>query len=374
MTVSAVTPRKATQGGPRATRRPRPRIAARRADTPDVAPPPSGVEVQTVAAQWQRALDAGERALSAANGSLPPAELVELRHELVRERREVAEALARLADAGGVRPAPWLSPVPVTATMLGLARHIRACLFDVEGVLTDSSVLHVRAWGDVFDDLLLRLSEKTGRHFIPFDRVVDYSAYVDGRSRLDGVHLFLDSRGIRLPEGGFDDPVDADTVWGVAKRKGEAVARGLRERGVTALEGARRYLEAADRAGIKRGVISASTSTLPVLELAGLAALVEERVDADAISAEGLRSRPAPDQLLVACRRLGVRPEEAVTITHSPAGVAAGLAAGLTVLAVGDGEQAERLRGFGAERLVPSLRALLDPRLSDDRGARPQHA
>jgi beta-phosphoglucomutase-like phosphatase (HAD superfamily) len=328
------------------------------------------VELQAVSAQWQRALDAADRALSAATGgSLPVTELVERRHELVEERRQTAEALARLADASGAWPVPWLSPVPVTAGMLGLPNHIRACLFDVEGVLTDSSVLHVRAWGDVFDDLLLHLSEKTGRHFIPFDRVVDYSAYVDGRSRLDGVHLFLDSRGIRLPEGGFDDPADADTAWGVAKRKGEAVARGLRERGVTALAGARRYLEAADRAGIKRGVISASASTLPVLELAGLASLVEERVDADAIRAEGLHSRPAPDQLLVACRRLGPCPRETVTITHSAAGVAAGRAAGLTVLGVRDGPQAERLRGLGAERVVPSLSALLDPRLVDGREA-----
>jgi beta-phosphoglucomutase-like phosphatase (HAD superfamily) len=133
---------------------------------------------------------------------------------------------------------------------------------------------------------------------------------------------------------------------------------------VTALPGARRYLEVAGQAGLARAVVSASASTLPMLELAGLATLVEERVDADVIRAEGLRARPAPDLLLVACRRLGVRPEDAVTFTHSAAGVAAGHAAGLVVIGVGDGPEEELLRGFGAERVVPSVGTLLAPVLA----------
>ena len=104
-----------------------------------------------------------------------------------------------------------------------------------------------------------------------------------------------------------------------------------------------------------------------MLELAGLATLIEERVDADAIRDEGLRSRPAPDQLLAACRLLDVGPGEAVTITHSAAGVAAGNAAGVAVVGVGDGAQAEALRAVGAERVVPSLEALLDRRLTEGR-------
>jgi beta-phosphoglucomutase-like phosphatase (HAD superfamily) len=133
---------------------------------------------------------------------------------------------------------------------------------------------------------------------------------------------------------------------------------------VAALAGARRYLEATGHAGLGRAVVSASTSTLPMLELANLASLVEERVDAENIRSEGLRSRPAPDLLVVACRRLGVQPEEAVTFTHSAAGVAAGHAAGLGVIGVGNREQRELLHGFGAEEVVPSLSVLLDHQLS----------
>jgi HAD superfamily hydrolase (TIGR01509 family) len=270
-----------------------------------------------------------------------------------------------VAAVAGIQPAPWLSPVTLTNRVLGLPDSASACLFDLEGVLTDSGKLHAWAWGEVFDEFLLRLSDKTGWHFVPFDRIADYRDYVDGRSRLEGVHAFLDSRGVRLPEGRRDGPAEADTACGLAQRKGQAMERALVRRGVTALPGALRYLQAATRAGLGTAVVSASASTPQMLELAGLAALIEERVDATAIGDDGLRSRPAPDLLLAACSRLRVRPEEAVTLTHSAAGVAAGHAGGLAVVGIADGTQAELLHGFGAERVVQSLTELLDARLRE---------
>jgi beta-phosphoglucomutase-like phosphatase (HAD superfamily) len=365
MTVSAVTPGVPATRAERAGRQ-APARAVLQTRPPELATKPSQpLELEKLTSHWQLALDAAERALGAAGGSVPATSLARRRRQLKEERQQTATTLAQLAQVAGVRPAPWLSPVPVTRKMLGLPAAIEACLFDLDGVLTDSGVLHAWAWGEIFDDFLLRLTEKTGWQFIPFDRGADYRAYIDGRPRLEGVHAFLDSRGIRLPEGRLDDPAEADTAYGLAKRKGEALARGLSRRGVTALPGVRRYLEAAGRAGLQRAVVSASASTLPMLELAALASLVDERVDADVIRLEGLRSRPAPDLLLIACRRLAVRPEDAVTLTHSAAGVAAGLATGLAVIGIG-GVQAELLRGFGAERVVPSLGALVDPRLSAD--------
>jgi beta-phosphoglucomutase-like phosphatase (HAD superfamily) len=322
-------------------------------------PPP---ELDTIAMRWQLALDAADHAL-ATHGPVHITNADDRRHELVRERRQTAQLLSRLGRVTGAQPLPWLSPVPVTTKMLGLPAGVSACLFDLDGVLTDSGVLHAWAWAEVFDELLLRLSETTGWQFIPFDRQVDYRDYIDGRPRLEGVHTFLASRGIQLPEGRFDDPAGADTACGLATRKGDAMARGLHQRGVSAVPGARRYLEASGHAGLRRAVVSASSSTLPMLELAGLASVVEERVDADVIRAEGLRSRPAPDLLLASCRRLAVRPEAAVTLTNSAAGIAAGRAAGLTVISVGEGKAGEFLRAFGADCVVPSLRALLDPRL-----------
>ena len=324
-------------------------------------------DLEPLAAQWQRALDAADRALLAAADTLPAPYLRSHRSALAEERRQTAKLLVTVARATGIRRVPWLSAVPMSKRLLGLDSSVEACLFDLDGVLTDSGLLHAAAWGTVIDDLLLRLSGELGWTFVPFDRDVDYRTYFDGRSRSEGVHSFLSSRGIRIPEGRSDDPADADTALSLGKRKGEAVARALDE-GVTALSGVRRYLETASRTGVRTGVISASANTLPMLHVAGLAPLIETWVDADVIRAEGARTPPAPDLLLAACRRLDVPPHLAVTFTHRPAGVAAGRAAGMRVIGIGAGPDDELLRGFGAELVVPSLSALLDRAVADAAG------
>ena len=325
--------------------------------------PDDPIDLELLSANWQRSLDAAGRALRAADDSLPASEVRDRRVALTREIERTALALRELAR-GGRRPAPWLSPVPVTNAMLGLPATVCACLFDVEGVLTDSSRLHAWAWGEMFDDFLSRLGGATSWHLMPFDRVADYRAYVEGRSRLDGVHTFLRSRGLQVPEGRADDPSDADTAQGLARRKGRFLERRLQDEGVTALPGARRYLEAARRAGLERAVVYESASTLPMLEQAGLASLLDVRIDAAVMSAEGLRSRPVPDLLLAASRRLDVPTAHTVTFTSSAAGVVAGRRAGMLTIGVGDTVRCESLEGFGADCVTSSLGALLDPRLS----------
>jgi len=326
------------------------------------------VDLDSLASQWQRALDAAESALRAAAESLPARELAPRQHDLVSERQRTAAMLAAVARTAGTKPTPWLSPVPVTRAMLGLSAGVEACLFDLDGVLTDSAVLHAQAWADVFDEFLTKVAERAGRHFIPFDTRADYRAYIDGRPRLEGVHAFLASRGIALPEGRSSDGAQAETAYGLAARKGEVLAGQLRRSGVTALPGARRYLQATGYAGVSRGVISASANTRSMLELAELASLTDVSIDADVIRAGGLRSRPAPDLLLAACRDLAVAPENTITLTQSPAGVAAGHAAGMAVIAIGSGAHAALLSGFGAERVIPGLHVLLDRRLVDGFG------
>jgi beta-phosphoglucomutase-like phosphatase (HAD superfamily) len=342
-----------TRGRRRPVRRPAAGRRNRAAHRPAATPP---LNLETVAAAWQRALDADDRALAAV-GSLDGrthVDVGELRRSLTHERRDVAALLERAARIADVHPAPWLSPVPLTATTLGLPVTTAACLFDLEGVLTDSGVLHASAWAETFDLFLLQLSERTGWQFIPFDVTSDYREYLDGRPRLEGVHAFLASRGIQVRE---------DEASTLADRKREALTHRLHERGVATLPGARRFLAASGYAGLRRIVVSASTRTLPILELAGLTTLVDGRVDADLMRVEKLRARPAPDLLLAAGRQAAVLPEEAVTFTHTPAGVAAGHAAGLTVIGVGAGEQGVLLREYGAEHVVPSLGAMLPGRL-----------
>jgi beta-phosphoglucomutase-like phosphatase (HAD superfamily) len=322
-------------------------------------------ELDSIGRDWQIALDTAGRALDANGILLAPTEIGTRRRRLTAERQESASLLRRLARARGIDPAPWLPAIPVTTSMLGLEQSVRGCIFDLDGVLTDSGVLHAAAWATVFDSYLLRLAHDTGRQFIPFDREADYRTYVDGRLRVEGIHAFLASRGIHLTEGLPGDDSRAETAYGLAQRKAELLERGLRQRGLAVLPGARRYLQATGYARLGRAVVSASASTRPMLELVGLEQLVEAQLDALAIRAEGLRARPAPDLLLAACHRLGLRPDEAVTLTHSGAGIVAGQRAGLAVIGIGTGPQADLLRDFGAERVVPSLSALLDPRLAD---------
>lgn len=321
-------------------------------------------ELDTVADDWQLALDGAVEAVRAADRVFTAEERGRLRRELAQERAETAVMLERLARTTGVHNIPWLSPLPLHAFSLGLPDSVRACIFDLDGVLTDSGVVHAAAWAEVFDDFLLRFALETDRQFVPFDRDLDYRMYIDGRPRLEGIHLFLRSRGIRLPEGVPEDEADADSAYGLARHKSDALARVMRRRGVSALPGARRFLESAGRAGLGRAVVSGSQTVLPMLELAEISSLVDARVDAETIRLKGLRSRPAPDLLLAACELLGAHPEEVAGFVHSPDGVAAGRAARMTVIGVGvDEASRERLQGFGPDGVVPSLATLLDRRL-----------
>lgn len=316
-------------------------------------------ELDTIAMRWQGALDAGARALDANAKTLSHAEMIERRHALEAERREIPAALSSLAAALGVYPKPWLPAQPVTPSMLGLESRARACIFDLDGVLTDSGALHAAAWAGTLDPLLQSLAHTTPYALAPFDSATEYSLYFDGRTRLDGIRLFLESRGLHLPEGTRTDPPSAATVRGIARRKGELLEGRLAHRGLAALADARRFLLAAGYAHLGRAVVSASTTALPMLEVAQLVQLVDVRVDAETIRAEHLHPRPAPDLLLFACAELGVAPEEAVSLTHSGAGVIACQAAGMPAIGIASGHEADRLRDYGAEHVVGSLSGLL---------------
>lgn len=328
------------------------------------APAPGAPDLEAAAIRWQLTLDAAERGLRAARHDLPAAEIAERRTRLARERAVTAELLLQLAPAGRSEASPWLSPVPLSPRMLGLPANVAACVFEVEGVLTNAGLLHAWAWRIVLDDYLRRLSEQTGWRFEPFADD-DYAAFLEGRTRLEGVRAFVRSRGVSLAEGDPADASDACTACGLARRKGEVLARELLPRGVTALGGARRYLQAAARTGIRRAAVSASSNALPMLELAGLAAFVDTCVDGGAMRTAGLHARRSPDALLFACERMGVPPADTASFTHTAAGVAAGRAAGAVV--VGVGAEPGLLERAGADILVPSVDVLLDSRLPPDR-------
>jgi beta-phosphoglucomutase-like phosphatase (HAD superfamily) len=120
--------------------------------------------------------------------------------------------------------------------VIGLPDGVRACLFDLDGVLTKTATSHAAAWKEMFDDYLHERSARTGEEFVPFDPIADYDGYVDGKPRYDEVRSFLAARGIELPEGGPEAAPGPETVRGLGDRKNELVLHTIRERGVEVYE------------------------------------------------------------------------------------------------------------------------------------------
>lgn len=239
--------------------------------------------------------------------------------------------------------------------MLGLPDSVTACLFDLDGVLTDTASVHRKAWKQTFDPLL------TARNQPEFTDA-DYVAHVDGKPRADGVRDFLASRSIHLPEGSSQDSSDADTVFNVGKRKNQLLLKAIRDDGVTVFEDARSYLQAAAEAGLRRLVVSSSANTKDVLHVTGLEQFVEGRVDGVTIIEKQLRGKPAPDSFLAGAQLLGVAPAQAAVFEDALAGVEAGrdgkfgYVVGINRLGA---EHGRGLQQHGATVVVTTLRELM---------------
>jgi beta-phosphoglucomutase family hydrolase len=251
----------------------------------------------------------------------------------------------------------------MSASAVGLPDGIQACLFDLDGVLTDTARTHAAAWKQMFDDYLRERAARTGEDFVPFDSHADYDRYVDGRPRYDGVRTFLASRSIELPEGDPSDPPAAETVTGLGNRKNELVLGLIRAGGVEAYPGSVRYVEEARRAGLHCGVVSSSANTAEVLRAVDLESLFEVRVDGNTIVSDHLRGKPAPDTFLAAAEKLGLQPRQAAVFEDALAGVEAGRAGAFGyVVGVDRVGQADALREHGADVVVRDLAELLEPR------------
>jgi beta-phosphoglucomutase family hydrolase len=247
--------------------------------------------------------------------------------------------------------------------MLGLPDHVTTCLFDLDGVLTKTAVVHAAAWKEMFDDFLKQRASASGGQFVAFDPVSDYDEYVDGKPRYDGVQSFLASRGIELPRGTPDDPPSAQTVDGLGNRKNEIVLRLIRDQGVQPYDGSVKYVKAARDAGLHRAVVSSSTNAHDVLVAAGIADLFEKRIDGVVAEREHLRGKPAPDTFLAGARAFGVEPSVAAVFEDALAGVEAGRAGSFgCVVGVDRVGQADALREHGADIVVSDLSELLGPR------------
>ncbi|CAO5190379.1 Beta-phosphoglucomutase [Frankia sp. AiPs1] len=248
--------------------------------------------------------------------------------------------------------------------MLGLPDRVTACLFDLDGVLTNTATVHAAAWKEMFDEFLENWARRSGEPFVPFDIDHDYADHVDGRPRVDGVRAFLASRHIGIPDGTSDDPPSALTVHALATRKNILVQRRIQADGVEVYPGSVRYLKELVARSVPRAVVSSSANCVEVLRVTGLDALVDQVVDGVVASREHLPGKPAPDTFLAGARILNVPPGQAVVFEDALAGVQAGRAGGFGYVVgvdrVGAGH-AEALRKHGADIVVRDLAELLAP-------------
>ncbi|HEV2756638.1 MAG TPA: beta-phosphoglucomutase family hydrolase [Actinomycetota bacterium] len=245
----------------------------------------------------------------------------------------------------------------MTSPRLALPDHVTACLFDLDGVLTQTAKVHAAAWKQMFDEYLARNGQA------PLELPDEYVRYIDGKLREDGVVSFLQSRGLTLPQGSPDDPPSAETVHGLANRKNVLVTALLERHGVEVYGGSVRFVEAARAAGLRRGVVSASKNCRAVLRAAGIEHLFEVRVDGIVAATEGLRGKPAPDTFLAAARLLDVPPRAAAVFEDAEAGVEAGSTGGFGyVVGVDRADNAQALKDRGADVVVSDLADLLEER------------
>ena len=244
--------------------------------------------------------------------------------------------------------------------MFGLPDGVSACLFDMDGVVTQTAVVHAAAWKEMFDEFLRARAESTGTQFIPFDPHAEYDAYVDGKPRLDGTRSFLESRGIELPEGTPNDPPGTPTLYGLSNQKNNLVLAKIAAGGVQAYPGSITYIRSVKDKGISTAIVSASANTIQVLKAADIENLFDVRIDGAIAKQRGLRGKPAPDTFLAAAEALRKSAKQAAVFEDAQAGVAAGRAGGFAlVVGVDRVGQAQALLEHGADIVVKDLADLL---------------
>ena len=227
-------------------------------------------------------------------------------------------------------------------------------LFDLDGVLTPTAEVHMRAWQKVFDEVFARWGIQ------PAYTDADYFAYVDGKKRYDGVASLLRSRNIEIPWGEVTDPPEAETICGVGNRKNDAFISVLRSEGIAPYPGSLALIESLRDAGVPMGVVSSSKNAEEVLGSAGIRDFFHAVVDGLVAERDHLASKPAPDMFLEGARMLGVDPAQSIAVEDAVSGVASAAAAGYgSVIGVDRGAGPDALREAGATGIVDDLARLL---------------
>jgi len=230
----------------------------------------------------------------------------------------------------------------------------RAVLFDLDGVLTPTAVVHEHAWAAMFTAFF-------DQHDVePPYTDADYFAYIDGKPRYDGVRTLIRARGVELPEGAPDDPPTAETVCGLGNRKNEVFNELLATEGVEPYAGSVALLDELRQRGIEVAVVSSSKNAPAVLEAAGIADRFDVVVDGRVAAEHSLQGKPSGRTYVYAAESLAVPVTRSVVVEDALSGVAAGKDGGFAlVVGVDRGAGHQALIDHGADLVVDDLAELV---------------
>ncbi len=229
----------------------------------------------------------------------------------------------------------------------------KAVIFDLDGVITQTALVHEEAWKEMFDEYLRLRQERDGEPFKEFRKPQDYLEYVDGKPRYEGVRSFLESRGIKLSYGSPEDKPEEETICGLGNKKNKKFLQVLEQDKPKVYESTVEFIKKLKEKGVRIGVASSSKSCKPILESAGLMHLFETRVDG-VVSAElGLTGKPEGDIFTTAARNIDSEPRESVVVEDAVSGVQAGRNGGFgLVLGIARRGNEEELAREGADIVI----------------------
>ena len=231
-----------------------------------------------------------------------------------------------------------------------------AVIFDLDGVVTKTALIHAGAWKLVFDQYLRLREKRDGEPFREFMHDADYLPYVDGKPRYDGVESFLESRGIKVPFGVPSDPPHKETVCGIGNKKNLVLRQALKKQEIKIYHSTIRFIENLKKAGVKIGVATSSKNCKLILESAGIEDLFTVRVDGEVSDKLGLKGKPQGDIFVTAARSLGTTPAKSIVVEDAISGVQAGRNGGFgLVLGIARKDNESELIKNGADIAIGDL-------------------
>lgn len=234
-----------------------------------------------------------------------------------------------------------------------------ALIFDLDGVVTRTASLHMKAWEQMFGPFLEQFRSETGRDVELYRGKEDYLKYIDGIPRYDGVKNLLDSRGIQLPYGNPDDEPGKHTICGLGNRKNRIFLELINKDQIHVFEDTITKIKLWRIQGLKTAVISSSKNCRAILKTAEIENFFDVRIDGLDSEQLNIPGKPAPDIFLNAAEQLQSRPSRSAVFEDAVLGIKAGKAGNFKyVVGIARKSSEKELYENGADLVIKNFNEL----------------